>query len=175
MFSTIFQDNERTEQLNRRINYRNSPGQSMNIPLDTRGQSTKYTQFPIFNASEKNPLLYPIYDSSKHFHPGNKSPYSGYAINVDTESNLHNIFMPYQKHAPQSYYVPSLTSDMYKSYNFESIVPTKHYLLQKEHKFNSHNPDKNNVNLNLDMFHLHTRQHEMQSSIPDLENKAKHL
>lgn len=163
MFSTIIQDNERTEQLNRRIHYRNSPDQSMNMSFDPRPQSTKYVQYPIYNSSAENPVLYPQYDSSKHFHPGNISPYSGYAINVDTESKIQNIFMPYQKHAPQSYYIPSSTSDMYKPPTFNSMIPSKHYLLQKTEDFDSHNPDKNNVNLNVDMFQIHTRQYEMNS------------
>jgi hypothetical protein len=163
MFSTIIQNNERTEQLNRRIHYRNSPGQSMNIQFDPRPQSTKYIQYPICNNAGENSMLYPIYDSSKHFNPGNISPYSGYAINVDTESKIHNIFMPYQKHAPQTYYIPSSTSTMYVPQHLDTNIPVKHYLLQKTVVFDSHNPDKNNINENANMFQLHTRQHEMNS------------
>lgn len=160
MFSFSYQDDERNNQLNHRLYNRNIPGQAMNISTDPRPQSTKYTFLPSVSNEPLLPNLYPLYDAKTDFHPGTKSPYSGYAVNVDDESKIQNIFMPNQKYAPQVYYVPSSKSELYNTPSFVHHPTTKHTLLQTETQFSAHNPDKRGINDNSFLFQTHTRQSE---------------
>lgn len=160
MFSFSYQDDERNDQLNRRLYKRNVPGQAMNMSTDPRPQSTKYTFLPSISNESPLPNLYPLYDANIHYNPGTKSPFSGYAMNVDNESKIQNIFMPNQKFAPQSYYIPSSTSELYQPHSFVNQSTNKHTLLQQELSFDPHNPDKRNINDHNYLFQIPTRQGE---------------
>lgn len=160
MFSFNYQDDERNDQLNRRLYNRNVPGQAMNISTDPRPQSTKYTFLPSISNEPPLPNLYPLYDAKNDYNPGTKSPFSGYAVNVDDESKIQNIFMPNQKYAPQAYYIPSSKSELYNPPSFIDQPTNKHALLQNEMQFNFHNPDKRSINDNSFLFQTHTRQSE---------------
>lgn len=158
MFHVVYQDDERNNQLNNRIYKRNIPGQAMNPSYDPRPQCTKYVQYPIFSVEKCNHDHYALFDPNNHFNPGTKSPYSGYALHVDEESKMKNIFMVKQNSAPQTHYIPSSNSDMYKSPSFQHDPNIKtHNLLQNVFAFSPHNPDKYNLNIP-SSFHLHTRQ-----------------
>lgn len=119
MFTQVaFQDDNRVQALNERISNRNQSGQPMNMSFDPRGQSTKYTRFPVFERETTQTQLSPIqcqpyYNPTKNYLPASNAPYSGYALNVDQESRLHNSFMVRQKYGDQSYYIPSTKSDLY--------------------------------------------------------------
>jgi hypothetical protein len=87
----------------------------------------------------------PTFNPSKVFNPGNtQSPWSGFASNINTESELRNQIYALQK-CSQSVYVPNSNSDLYK-YDF---IPEKqvqsnfqpHGLLFSKDNFNSFNPN----------------------------------
>jgi hypothetical protein len=158
MFNVYYQDDDRNSQLSNRIYERNLPGQAMNSIYDPRPQSTKYVQYPTTSSEKCNHDQHFLYNPTNHFNPGTKSPFSGYALHVDNESKMKNIFMVNQKSAPQTHYIPSTNSDMYKYQSFyHNPDISTHNLLQKVYAFSPHNPDKYNLNIP-STFHLHTRQ-----------------
>ena len=82
------------QQTNTRIYDRNIPSQMLQPYLDVRPVMTKYSYFPIVDP-RKNinvPLtVQPTFNPHKVFNPGNTtSPWSGFASNVNTESELRN-------------------------------------------------------------------------------------
>ena len=111
-------DNE----LNKRLQTRIFPSQSLPPLYDDRPVSTKYSFFQI--VEEKQPSItelhkYNTYSPSSTFNPGNRGPVDYFINNVDTESVLRNQFMALQK-SNKAIYVPELTSDLYmNSYNYK--------------------------------------------------------
>jgi hypothetical protein len=116
--------NQRTEQLNERISYRNIPSSQLQPQFDLRPLSTKYAMMPIVDRRENHaePIRsVPIYDSETTFNPGSaQAPWSGFASNINKESILRNQFFALQKGAGQSCYIPSLNSELYNKTNFYS-------------------------------------------------------
>ena len=110
------------EQTNTRISDRNIPSQVLQPYLDVRPVMTKYSYFPIVDPrKEVNVKLHvaPTFNPHKIFNPGNtQSPWSGFATNVNLESELRNQIYALQR-CSQSVYVPNSQSDLYKI-NFES-------------------------------------------------------
>jgi hypothetical protein len=107
---------DRDEELNKRIEARNVPSRPLQPQFDIRPTPTKYTMFPM--VTPKDPPCVkinrePIYNVEEVFNPGTaQAPWSGYIANINTESTLRNQFFALQK-CEQSVYVPSTTSDMY--------------------------------------------------------------
>ena len=98
---------------------RNIPSNNLQPYLDVRPVQTKYsTDVFITNATNATNVSVPIVQqptySTKHvFNPGNDlAPWSGFASNIDVETDLRN-----QKYAlqcsPQAVYVPSSNSSLY--------------------------------------------------------------
>ena len=140
------------EQTNTRIYDRNIPSQMLQPYLDVRPVMTKYSHFPVVDPRKElhvNMPQMPTYNSQMVFNPGNTmSPWSGFASNVNLESELRNQIFALQK-SNQSVYVPSSNSDLYKySYtpNNAGQAQAHSLLFQKEHfcDFNP-NPDNNIV------------------------------
>jgi hypothetical protein len=132
------------KQTNQRIYSRNIPSQMLQPYLNVRPVMTKYSYFPIVDP-RKNisaPLQQmPTYNVHQVFNPGNAvAPWSGFATNINTESELRNQIYALQK-CSQSVYVPSSESDMYK-YNFHTkSQPNPHELLFRTESFESFNPN----------------------------------
>ena len=109
------------EQTNTRIYDRNIPSQMLQPYLDVRPVMTKYSYFPIVDPRKQVnvPLQQmPTYNPHKVFNPGNtQSPWSGFASNINKESELRNQIYALQK-CSQAVYVPNSTSDLY-NYSFE--------------------------------------------------------
>ena len=105
------------EQTNTRIYDRNIPSQMLQPYLNVRPVMTKYSHFPIVDPrKELNVKMeqMPTYNSQTIFNPGNsKSPWSGFASNVNLESELRSQVFALQK-CDQSVYVPNINSDLYK-------------------------------------------------------------
>ena len=82
------------EETNTRIYDRNIPSQVLQPYLDVRPVMTKYSYFPIVDPRKSNtvPLIaQPTFNPHATFNPGNTtSPWSGFASNVNTESELRN-------------------------------------------------------------------------------------
>lgn len=148
------------QKTNTRIYDRNIPSQMLQPYIDVRPVMTKYSHFPIVDPRrELNVKLtqQPTFDVNKVFNPGNtQSPWSGFATNINKESELRNQIYALQK-CSQSVYVPNSTSDLY-TYSFTpNQVPQTHNLLFKEENFCGFDPNPNNQVIGSDLFNNPTR------------------
>jgi hypothetical protein len=119
--------NQRTEELNQRMSYRNIPSSQLQPQYDIRPQSTKYATMPIVDRriNHTTPIqVIPTYEIETTFNPGTaQAPWSGFAANINNESRLRNQFYALQHGAGQSSYVPANNSELY---NKAHIQPTNH-------------------------------------------------
>ncbi len=148
------------EETNTRIYDRNIPSQMLQPYLDVRPVMTKYSHFPIVDPRKNNnvPLtVQPTFNSQTVFNPGNTtSPWSGFASNVNTESELRNQIYALQK-CSQSVYVPSSNSDLY-NYGFTpKPTPQSHSLLFQNDSFSQFNPNPDSKTVGTEMFFNSTR------------------
>jgi len=149
-------------QNNQRIYDRNIPSQMLQSYLDVRPVMTKYSYFPIVDPRKEVNVPFkqqPTFNPHTMFNPGNtQSPWSGFASNINMESELRNQIYALQK-CSQSVYVPSSNSDLYKySYTPKAAGPsqTHNLLFQKEH-FSSFNPNPEPNIVGSSMFFNSTR------------------
>ena len=147
---------------NERIFNRNLSSQPLQPYLSVRPVMTKYSILPIVDprAPISVPLeQQPTYNSRHVFNPGNTvSPWSGFATNINLESELRNQVYALQK-CSQSVYVPSSSSDLY---HFQ-FKPKEHSHVQqpfpnlfKKELYSDFNP--NNEEIAKGAFYNHTRQ-----------------
>jgi len=134
------------EQINKKIYDRNIPSQMLQPYLDVRPVMTKYSYFPIVDPRKQIsvPLKQqPTYNVHNVFNPGNTtSPWSGFASNINKESELRNQIYALQK-CSQSVYVPNSNSDLY-NYKFKTVTkPNPHELLFNNPSFDEFNPNPN--------------------------------
>jgi hypothetical protein len=155
--------NQRTEELNARLTQRNIPSQQLQSSFGIRPVSTKYASMPLIDRREIPTVPIqkrPAYNVEQVFNPGNaQGPWSGFANNVNTESQLRNQFFALQRGAGQGLYIPSKNSDMYES-KMKPIMDTTlqqkfPYLFEKP-SFEPFHPCPENMGLN--MFDNCTRQ-----------------
>ena len=136
------------QETNDRLYDRNLPSQMLQPYLNIRPVMTKYSLLPIVDprVASKVPIQQqPTYNTNKVFNPGNtQSPWSGFASNINVESELRNQIYALQK-CSQAVYVPNSTSDLYQ-YNTESkhVVQPFSGLFQQE-KFPGFNPNPENM------------------------------
>lgn len=107
--------NANTEELNNRIFTRNLPSTALQPSFSIMPVSTKYSKFHVLDRqTDMNSSNQSMpFNVESTFNPGTRNaPWSGYASNVDKESQLMNRFFALQK-CDQKYYVPSSNSDMY--------------------------------------------------------------
>jgi len=157
------------EEMNKKIYNRNIPSHPLQPYLDVRPVLTKYDYFPIVDSRkeivEKLEDL-PVYNIAATFNPGNRSsPWSGFASNVNLESELRNQVYAIQK-CSQSVYVPSSKSDLYV-YDFKtpSVDMSSHNLLFKENGFTQFNPNPDDKIVGTNLFNNYTR-----NQIKDINN-----
>ena len=155
-----FCQQERTEELNKRILSRLNPNRLMQSQFSMRSVPTRYIRFPIIdsvNPSSEPILRVPDYSVREDFNPGNsKSPYAGYANDIDKESNMKNMFYPFQRCA-QGKHIPSSESDLYQySFPLNQNVQQPFPGLFKEEKFSQFNP--NSCDFGKNVFYNHTKQ-----------------
>jgi hypothetical protein len=148
------------EETNTRIYDRNIPSQMLQPYIDVRPVMTKYSYFPIVDPRKNNsvPLtVQPTFNPHAVFNPGNTtSPWSGFASNVNTESELRNQIYALQK-CSQSVYVPSSKSDLY-NYGFTpKPTPQSHSLLFEKDSFSQFNPNPDSKTVGAEMFFNSTR------------------
>jgi hypothetical protein len=132
------------KQTNNRIYDRNIPSQMLQPYLDVRPVMTKYSYFPIVDPRKQIniPLVQmPTYSVNEVFNPGNtQSPWSGFASNINTESELRNQIYALQK-CSQAIYVPNSSSDLY-TYKFQTKTQSNpHESLFRDETFESFNPN----------------------------------
>ena len=135
---------------NRRIYDRNVPSQMLQQYIDVRPVMTKYSYLPIVDPRKELDVRmnqYPTFNPHTVFNPGNtQSPWSGFASNINTESELRNQIYALQK-CSQAVYVPTSNSDLY-TYSFKPNMSegsnyNQHNLLFKEDNFDTFNPNPN--------------------------------
>jgi hypothetical protein len=148
------------QETNKRIYDRNIPSKMLQPYLDVRPVMTKYSYFPIVDPRKQiNYSLkkQPTYNIHNTFNPGNtQSPWSGFASNINTESELRNQIYALQK-CSQSVYVPTSNSDLY-DYSFRAKVqPNPHELLFRDETFTSFDPNPNKEIVGTNMFMNPTR------------------
>lgn len=148
------------KQTNSRIYDRNIPSQPLQPYLDVRPVMTKYAYLPIVDP--RKPIQVPLaqlptYNVQQVFNPGNSmAPWSGFASNINTESELRNQIYALQK-CSQAEYVPQSKSDLY-TYHFQTPTqPNPHELLFKTDSFESFNPNPSPAICGSGMFNNNTR------------------
>ena len=148
-------------EMNTKIYNRNIPSSQIQPYLDVRPVMTKYSILPIVDPRKQineKMVQQPVYNTNAVFNPGNtQSPWSGYASNINTETELRNQIFALQK-SDNAVYVPQSTSDLYDySFNTPSQInnTNDHSLLFNNEKFNDFNPTP--ANIHLGMFNNYTR------------------
>lgn len=147
-------------QTNQRIYGRNIPSQMLQPYVDVRPVMTKYSYLPIVDPRKSiNVKLaqLPTFNINKVFNPGNdQAPWSGFASNVNTESELRNQIYALQK-CSQAVYVPNSNSSLY-TYNFKTPTkPNPHELLFKNETFEQFNPNPDPKICGSGIFYNNTR------------------
>jgi hypothetical protein len=146
--------------MNNMLYDRNVPSSVLQPYLDVRPVSTKYSYLPIVDPRKivkTNLQIAPLYNTNEIFNPGTrKSPWSGYASNVNLESELRNQVFALQK-CSQSVYVPQQRSDLY-DYKFRARSENMtHTLLFNEEQFQRFNPNPDNSIIGTNIFNNSTR------------------
>lgn len=135
------------EEENRKIYSRNIPSNPLQPYLDVRPVMTKYSYFPIVDPRRELSVKLqqmPTYNIHNVFNPGNdEGPWSGFASNVNVESELRNQIYALQS-CSQSVYVPKSNSDLYNySFKPENLQNSQqsHQLLFETPHFKEFNPN----------------------------------
>jgi hypothetical protein len=158
------------EQMNRKIYDRNIPSQILQPYIDVRPVMTKYSYFPIVDPRKQLtvPLKQmPTYNVHNVFNPGNTtSPWSGFASNINKESELRNQIYALQK-CSQSVYVPNSNSDLY-NYKFHSTKQNNpHEALFQKDTFLPFDPNPDSSIIGTSIFLNNTR-----SQVKDLTKQC---
>jgi hypothetical protein len=140
--------------MNARQYDRNIPSSVLQPYLSVRPVATKYTVLPVVDPrtpANVHLKVQPVYNVNQTFNPGNtRSPWSGFATNVNLESELRGQIYALQS-CSQSVYVPSSKSDLYSNkFNpnpTSSVSQPFPGLFEKQH-FQQFNPNTENVGKN---------------------------
>lgn len=153
---------QKQQTMSLRTYMRNIPSQPLQPYLDARPVTTKYTVLPIIDTRQpvKTPLIQQAtYTPERIYNPGNYSgPWSGFASNVNHESELRNQIYPLQS-CSQAVYVPSSKSNLYQvkwENNYKQIQPFSE--LFKNETFSPSNPNCHPDKVGSAMFNNATRQ-----------------
>lgn len=104
-------DNE----LNTRLNNRNTPSAPLQPLYDIRPVATKYTFLHTVDKPQQlHGKSYTQYDPHTIFNPGDRAPVDYFLKNIDVESKLRSQFFALQS-GPQSVYIPELNSQLYEN------------------------------------------------------------
>jgi hypothetical protein len=149
------------EKMNQEIYMRNIPSQPLQPYLNVRPVMTKYSYLPIVDPRrEINQHLIdrPTYNTKTVFNPGTRqAPWSGFASNINLESELRNQIYAAQK-CSQSVYVPNSNSDLYEvKFNTTQSNLGDKELLFKEENFHQFNPNPDPKVLGVNLFNNNTR------------------
>jgi hypothetical protein len=149
------------EQTNTRIYDRNLPSQMLQPYIDVRPVMTKYSFMPIVDPRKELSVKLqqmPTYNTSAVFNPGNtQSPWSGFASNINLESDLRNQVYALQK-CSQAVYVPSSSSDLYMNASFVKAGQQQpHSLLFHNERFCDFNPNPDSRVVGSGIFYNSTR------------------
>lgn len=151
---------------------RNIPSVPLQPYLDARPVQTKYSILPIIDARKQieTPLIQqPTFTPESSFNPGNDfGPWSGYASNVNLESDLRNQIFAIQD-CSQAAYVPSSKSNLYDVKWQNTNKPAQPFPnLFKNEQFSPYNPNPNPDKVGFGLFNNATRQ-----QVRDLTKETK--
>jgi len=163
MSITDCSSSEKQKQMNERAFARIISPQPMQPYLDARPVLTKYSLMPVVDPRKEiqTPLAqHASFNTQLHFNSGNYGgPWSGFASNINTESELRNQIYALQN-CSQATYVPDSNSTLYKyewkSEPYQSSQPFPN--LFKEENFNDFNPNPNPNIIGYALFNNATRQ-----------------
>ena len=147
---------------NEKLYMRNVPSQPLQPYLDARPVLTKYAVLPVVDP--RAPIDVPLIQQSTFnihntFNPGNDTaPWSGYASNVNRESELRGQIYALQR-SSQAAYVPNSNSDLYQmkwspNQSYNQPYPN----LFKKEKFDTFNPNPDKEKIGFALFNNATRQ-----------------
>jgi hypothetical protein len=141
---------------------RNIHSQPLQPYLDARPVLTKYSILPIVDPrkSISTPLIQQAtYNPEKMFNPGNDfGPWSGYASNINHESELRNQIFALQS-CSQAAYIPSSKSNLYQvNWQNTPIGIQPFPTLFKNEQFCPINPNPNPEKIGFALFNNATRQ-----------------
>ena len=141
---------------------RNIPSAPLQPYLDSRSVQTKYAFLPVIDLRKpvETPLIQQAtFNPETVFNPGNDfGPWSGYASNVNRESDLRNQIFAIQD-CSQSVYVPSSKSSLYNvKWNNSSIPQQPFPNLFQTQSFSPSNPNPNSDKIGFALFNNATRQ-----------------
>ena len=151
---------------------RNIPSAPLQPYLDARPVLTKYSILPIIDQRKQveTPLIQQAtFTPETGFNPGNDfGPWSGYASNVNHESDLRNQIFAIQD-CSQAAYVPSSNSTLYNVQWNNTNKPQQPFPnLFKKEEFSPYNPNPNPEKVGFGLFNNATRQ-----QVKDLTNNTK--
>jgi hypothetical protein len=141
---------------------RNIPSQPLQPYLDARPVQTKFSIMPIVDPRKQvdTPLIQqPTYSPESIYNPGNDfGPWSGFASNVNHESELRNQIFAISS-CSKSIYVPSSKSSLYQ-FNWQNqSQPTQPFPeLFKTENFCPTNPNPSPDKIGFQLFNNATRQ-----------------
>jgi len=104
---------EYDNELNKRLENRNTPSGPLQPIFDIRPVATKYTMFHTVD-TKINSTPSSQYDPYQVFNPGDRAPIDYFIRNIDVESTLRSQFFALQQ-SPQAVYVPELNSQLYEN------------------------------------------------------------
>ncbi len=160
MQDTFYCQQNRTEELSKRMFSINVPDINMETAYFDRPAHTRKITMPIIDCKKKdNGAFFSTYNTTS-FNPGTSAPFSGYATNVDTESDLFSRNDKLED-CDQYTYVPDSSSDLYENRYLigGKKVNNPHKELEAGNDFKNFNP--NQCQLGRQMFDNHTRQQRM--------------
>jgi len=153
---------QRQQTTSLRTYIRNVPSQPLQPYLDARPVLTKYSILPIVDQRKQidTPLIQQAtYNPKTVFNPGNDfGPWSGYASNVNHESELRNQIFALQN-CSQAVYVPSSNSSLY-NVQWKNNVQTQQPFpgLFQTQQFPPINPNQHPDKVGYGLFNNATRQ-----------------
>jgi hypothetical protein len=113
---------DRLDSINQAVYQRNIPETTLRPNFDSRSVPTKNIRFSAVQEHRRLPqdaVSYPNYDphNEQVFAPiQSRGPPAYFLASVDTESTLRNQFFALQHGADQATYIPSSTSDLYRTH-----------------------------------------------------------
>ena len=107
---------EYDNELNKRLENRNTPSAPLQPLYDIRPVATKYTMFHSVDPKINTPSGPQYqYDPYQIFNPGDRAPVEYFIRHIDVESTLRSQFFALQT-SPQAVYVPELNSQLYENH-----------------------------------------------------------
>ena len=157
-----FSCSARQKIMNSRAYARNIPSQPLQPYLESRSVLTKYSIMPIVDPRKeiKTPLNQQATFNPEHiFNPGNATaPWSGFASNVNKESDLRGQIFAIQE-CSQATYVPNSKSSLYNVHWENSILSSNPFPeLFKKEEFGPVSPNDNPNTIGFALFNNATRQ-----------------